>query len=156
MKPQYPCKICKNEVKDKDLSICCDICNMWSHIECVNISPKTYKKLQNDDASASYCRKFEDKRTKELRIFLSSDTIEQTQKPQKAPKNLNKQTRELMKKLSQISQLNDPNENNVSCDYYDLNDFNKVTVTKQDLVVLHLNISLLISHINELKLLFSC
>ena len=36
-----------------------------------------------------------------------------------------------MKKFSQISQLNDSNENTVSCDYYDLNDFNKVLVTKQ-------------------------
>ena len=46
-----------------------------------------------------------------------------------------------MKKFSQISQLNDSNENTVSCDYYDLNDFNKVIVTKEDLVVLNLNIS---------------
>ena len=60
-----------------------------------------------------------------------------------------------MKKFSQISQLNDPNENTVSCDYYDLNDFNKVIVTKQDLAVLHLNISSLSPHINELKLLLS-
>ena len=60
-----------------------------------------------------------------------------------------------MKKFPEISQLNDPNENTVSCDYYDLNDFNKVIVTKQDLAVLHLNISSLSSHINELKLLLS-
>ena len=92
---------------------------------------------------------------KELKIFLFSDTIEHTQKPQKAPKKLNKQTRELMKKFSQISQLNDPNEDTVSSEYYELNDFNKVIVTKQDLAVLHLNISSLSSHINELKLLLS-
>ena len=134
---------------------------MWSHIECVNISPKTYVKLQDDDVSAWYCPicvrslPFSDLRTKELKIFLSSDTIEHTQKPQKAPKKLNKQTRELMKKFSQISQLNDPNENTVSCDYYDLNNFNKVIAIKQDLAVLHLNISSLSSHINELKLLLS-
>ena len=36
--------------------------------------------------------------------------------------------------------------------YYD---FNKGKVTKQDLAVLHLNISSLSSHINELKLLLS-
>ena len=60
-----------------------------------------------------------------------------------------------MKKSSQISQLNDLNENTVSCDIYDLNDFDKVIVTKQDWSVLHLNTSLLSSHINELKLLLS-
>ena len=41
-----------------------------------------------------------------------------------------------MKKFSQISQLNDSNKNTVSCDCYDLDDFNKVVVTKQDLAVL--------------------
>ena len=60
-----------------------------------------------------------------------------------------------MKKFSQMSQLNDPNENTVSCDYYDLNGFNKVIVTKQNLAVLHRNISALSSHINELKQLLS-
>ena len=116
MNPQYPCKICKNEVKDNNPSLCCDICNMWGYIECVNIFPKTYVKLQDDDVSASYCPicvrslPFPDLRTKELKIFLTSGTIKHTQKPQKAPKKLNKQTRDLMKKFSQISQLNDPNE----------------------------------------------
>ena len=161
MNPQYPCKIFKNEIKDIDPSVCCDLCNMWSNIECVNISSKTYEKLQDDVASAWYCPicvrslPFSELRTKELKIFLSSDTIEHTQKPQKTPKRLNKQTRELIKKFFQNSQLNDSIENTVSCDYYDLNDFNKVIVTKQDLAVLHLNISLLSSHINELKLLLS-
>ena len=60
-----------------------------------------------------------------------------------------------MKKFSQISQLNDSNENTVRCDYYDLNGFDKVIVTKQDLAVLHLNNSSLSSHINELKPLLS-
>ena len=35
-----------------------------------------------------------------------------------------------MKKFSKMSQLNDSNANTISCDYYDLNDFNKVIVTK--------------------------
>ena len=53
-------------------------------IECVNISPKTYVKLQDDDVSAWYCPicirslLFSDLRTKELKIFLSSDTSYRT------------------------------------------------------------------------------
>ena len=114
--------------------------------------------MEDDVVSAWYCSihvrslPFSEFRTKELKIFLSSDTIEHT-KTTKAPKKLNKQTRELIKKYSQICQLNDSNESTVSCHYYDLNDFNKVTVTKQDLAVLHLNSSSFSSHINELKLL---
>ena len=60
-----------------------------------------------------------------------------------------------MKKFSKISQLNDPNKNNVSCNYYDLNYFNKFIVKKQDLAVLYLRISTLSSYINELKYLLS-
>ena len=92
MNPQYPCKIFNNEVTDNDPSICCDICNIWSHIECVNVSSKTYVKLQDDDVCACYCPicvrslPFSDFRTKELKISLSSDTIEHTQKPQNTPK----------------------------------------------------------------------
>ena len=124
MNPQYPCKICKNEVKNKDPSICCDLCNIWSYIQCANISPKTYEKLYNDDVSTWYCPicvknvPFSDLKTKGLRMLLSSDTLEHTQKPQTLQKNLNKQTRGLMGKFSQISQLNGPNKNNVGCAYY--------------------------------------
>ena len=56
------------------------------------ISSKTYVKLQDDVVSAWYipiCVRilpFSDLRTKELKTFLSSDTTEHTQKPQKAPK----------------------------------------------------------------------
>ena len=92
---------------------------MWSHIECVNISPKTYKKLQNDDVSVSvwYCPicvrnlPFSDLiRTKELRKFLSSDTIEHTQKPQTTSKKLNKQTRKLMKNHTYVKKVGQTSE----------------------------------------------
>ena len=39
---EYPRGICKNE------EIQCDLCNKWSHIECVGISSAYYEKLQND------------------------------------------------------------------------------------------------------------
>ena len=96
-----------------------------------------------------------------IRIFLSSDTIEHTQNPQKTKKQ-KKNSKKIeqtnlwtYQKFPQISQLEDPNKNTVTCDYYNLNDFNKVIVIKQDLAVLHLNISSLSAHINELKPLLS-
>ena len=90
MNLQYPCKICKVEMKDKDTSICSDICNVWSHTECVNICPEIYEQLQNCYVFAWYfpngvrCLPLSD--LKELKIFLFSDTIEHTLKPQKNPK----------------------------------------------------------------------
>ena len=65
MNPQYPCKICKNEVKDKDSLICCDICNMWNHIECVNIKPiKNWKMMMY-----LFVIRLKDKKTKNIPFF---------------------------------------------------------------------------------------
>ena len=53
-------------------------------IECVKIFSKTFLKPQDDDVSAWYCPicvrslPFSDLRTKELEIFLPSNTIEHT------------------------------------------------------------------------------
>lgn len=83
------------------------------------------------------CQMFTFLRLKDkIRMFFSFDTSEHTQKLQTTPKKLNKQTRQLMKKFSKIIQLNKNKENTASCDYYDLNDSNKVIVTKQDFAVL--------------------
>ena len=48
MNIEYPYGICKNEVKQDDKSIQCDLCNKWNHIKCVGISSAYYEKLQND------------------------------------------------------------------------------------------------------------
>ena len=81
------------------------------------------------------CQKFTFLRLKDkIRMFFSLDTLEQTQKLQTTPKKLNKQTRQLIKKFPKIIQLNE-NKENTSRDYYDLNDSNKVIVTKQDFSV---------------------
>ena len=43
MNIECPCSICKNEVKQDDKSVQCDLCNKWNHIECVGISPEYYE-----------------------------------------------------------------------------------------------------------------
>ena len=45
---EYLCNICKNEVKNNDKSVLCDLCNKWNHIECVGIDSAYYEKLQKD------------------------------------------------------------------------------------------------------------
>ena len=52
--------------------------------------------------------------------------------------------------MKYISQLFDQSENPVRCDYYTPYELNKIKV-KQDLSVLHLNISSLSAHIDDLK-----
>ena len=76
---QYPWEICKNEVKDKDLSICAEICNIWGYTEFVDMSPKNYEKLKNDDLVLGITTF-----VSEVYLFqalpFSSDTLGRTQK----------------------------------------------------------------------------
>ena len=61
-----------------------------------------------------------------------------------------------MARFKQINELLDPSENLTSCDYYNINDINKLRIINEnDLSVIHLNISSLPLHINELKLFLS-
>ena len=57
-----------------------------------------------------------------------------------------------MARFKQVTDLLDPSENLTSCDYYDVNDISKLRINENDLSVIHLNISSLPLHINELKL----
>ena len=60
-----------------------------------------------------------------------------------------------MARFKQVNDLLDPSENLTSCDYYDVNDISKLKINENDLSVIHLNISSLPLHINELKLFLS-
>ena len=48
--PIYPCCTCHRPVKNRDMAILCDKCNLWHHIHCVGISPSTYHFLVNQTA----------------------------------------------------------------------------------------------------------
>ena len=60
-----------------------------------------------------------------------------------------------MARFKQTNDLLDPSETLTSCDYYDVNDISKLRINENDLSVIHLNISSLPLHINELKLFLS-
>ena len=51
---QYPCGVCKLEVSDNDDSVHCDLCDIWNHINCVEINKRKYKKLKKDSLSWYY------------------------------------------------------------------------------------------------------
>ena len=60
-----------------------------------------------------------------------------------------------MSHFKQVNQLFDRSENSISCDYYDVDDFNKIVINQSDLTVIRLNISSLALHIDKLKLFLS-
>ena len=57
-----------------------------------------------------------------------------------------------MSRFKQVSQHFDQLENSVSCDYYDVDDLNKIVINQSDLTDMHLNISSLALHIDKHKL----
>ena len=61
----------------------------------------------------------------------------------------------MMSCFKQVNQLFDQSENSISCDYYDVDDFNKIGINQSDLTVIYLNISCLALHIDKLKLFLS-
>ena len=77
------------------------------------------------------------------------------QQPVQTIKKSNKEIKDLMARFKQVNDLLDLSENLTSCDYYDVNDISKLRINENDLSVIHLNISSLPLHINELKLFLS-
>ena len=71
--------------------------------------------------------------------------------PKSFSKSFDKKTTEKLKTFCEVSQLFDQSENSVSCDYYTPYELNKIKVKQEDLSVLHLNISSLSAHIDDLK-----
>ena len=77
------------------------------------------------------------------------------QQPLQIIKKSNKEIKDLMARFKQATDLADPSENVTSCDYYDVNDISNRRINENDLSVIHLKISPLPLHINELKLFLS-
>ena len=52
--PKFPCRICEKNVSDKDKAVECDLCELWVHIKCKNLTYLDYGYLQNSNESW-YC-----------------------------------------------------------------------------------------------------
>ena len=38
----YPCRICDKSVRNNQKGLLCDLCGLWCHIKCANVSGKEY------------------------------------------------------------------------------------------------------------------
>ena len=154
MTNNFPCGLCSDEVGDSDNSIQCDLCNKWNHTRCLNISAEQYEKLKKDPLPW-YCLNcameipFSTLSNKDLKTILFEGPSKTLAKSFSKP--FDKKTTEKLKTFREVSQLFDQSENSVSCDYYTPYELNKVKVKQEDLSVLHLNISSLSAHIDDLK-----
>ena len=73
------------------------------------------------------------------------------QQPPQIIKKSNKEIKDLMARFKQVTEILDQSENLTSCDNYDVNDISKLRINENDLSVIHLSISSLPLHINDLK-----
>ena len=160
MSIEYPCRVCKLEVKDDDKSIQYDLCDKWNHLNCVNVNKKKYEKLMNYPLPwyCSFCENelsFSKMSNNNLKNFLHAENC--IFHKISSIKTMSKKTREMMKHFCQMNQVFDNNENTISCDYYNIEEPNKLNINRHYyLFILRLNISSLSSNIDDLQYFLVC
>ena len=67
-------------------------------------------------------------------------------------KKINKKAKEFLKKFHEMYEIFDQSDNLISCDYYGIPGFKKMKKREQqDLSILHLNVSSISAHVNDLR-----
>jgi len=52
---KYPCTQCFKPCKSNQLSICCDICQVWTHLKCTSLTASEFEKL-GSSAKDYFCQ----------------------------------------------------------------------------------------------------
>ena len=137
---KFPCGVCLKPVANNHNALCCDSCDKWIHIKCNLLNKYTYKKLQKDN-SPWFCINC----TKDQLPFHSQSNSNFLNGHFTTLQNITFE--DLLKNL-------DLEEDCPSSEYYTPNEFSQVKLNKSNLFI-HLNISSLSYHIDELNLFLS-
>ena len=87
-------------------------------------------------------RKLIQQTNKDLKNLLSNSC------PKKSIlKKVDQKTKIHIEKLKELNQVLDEKENNISCDYFEIDEFKKIKIKQHESSLLHLNISSLSSHV---------
>ena len=149
---KHPCKICNKAVGVRHKAIQCDACNLWVHIKCNHICKKTYEHLQNNETKW-YCI---DCNSKNIPFSkLTDPEFEQLNKG----KFINSSSQPLHnnidnKTLNYLNDMVDHSQDN-TCKYYDVDGLNELKLKQSLSSYLHLNISSLPYHFQELESLLA-
>ena len=57
---QFKCGQCSKAVTDKDMGIECELCAVWHHAGCVDLSVEVYRALSKIKEAHWFCRKCND------------------------------------------------------------------------------------------------
>ena len=154
---KHLCKICINEVKDNDPAVLCNLCGKWVHTASIGIEETQYENLKRSPLPwyCPYCIiefPFSSVNNKYLHSLALSGGPTNIKSCFTYGKKNQQKTKEFLKKFREMNQIFDQSNNLTSCDYYDIPEFKKMKIRgQQDLSMLHLNISSISAHINNLS-----
>ena len=146
---EYLCGTYQTEVADNGNSILCDLCDKWHHTICAEVSYAKYEKLKVDlnpwlcltcaEEISFFALANKDRKNLLSNIFMKKSIL----------KKVDQKTKIHPDKFKELNQVLEA-ETNTSCDYYEINEFKKLKIEQHDFSLLHLNISSLSSHIDEM------
>ena len=147
-----PCGICQKAVGKKHNAVCCDLCNQWIHIACNNLDKKTYKLLQGSNTKW-FCINYTKKE-----IPFTSQINQELEKTYSGKHIIPYKASEIESFTAKINnQISDENDENIiKYLYYDINELNdklneSQSIFKKTFSLMHLNISSLQYHLDELS-----
>ena len=157
---ENPCGLCYKAVANNHRSIQCDICDLWIHIKCNNISPSKYEELMSD-SEPWICIKCINShlpfgQCNDKIFYINQDGVSTESNLENLKFSTNKNDKQLKKQICDlIIENTDPqNENKNFCKFYDLDKFAKSKFkSENNFSLLHLNIASLQFHIEDLKIL---
>ena len=169
---KFPCKICARNVYDKDKAIQCDLCELWIHIKCNNLSYLDYSYLQNCDESW-YCIKcystvfpFNSLPSNKnfLACFTDTDSNITQRKDLKNDHNtsLSLKTSNLEFSVNRFSNTTPENDNDpekiASSKYHDIDEMHNIEIPHKNklLSIFRKNTCSLNKNFNDLQHLLSC
>ena len=150
---RYSCKICSSDVKDTDAAVLCDLCEKWIHTDCTSIGGIQCEILKVSLSWYCLCCLMETPlftvKNKGLQIRFNDP---HNNHPKSIPKKWKKKTKEYLKKYCEKSEISKQQENPLSCNYFDISDFKKLKVDKQqEFFIIHLNITSNYTHTRDLR-----
>ena len=153
----YYCPVCERAVSNSCRSIFCDCCELWVHQNrCSGVNIPQFEFLSYD-SKPWFCPKC-------INTSLPFSTEENVEEPEEVPHQLNDDLKLLISDLNKVSNGNaDKNFEHTfdtfdttNCKYYEWHDFNNtMSQYNRKTSALHLNISSLAKHFDELNTLLS-
>lgn len=157
MSTKFPCRICTFNVQDCDKSIFCDVCLMWVHISCNDITDDNYFEIQVDDNSDPWCCNACFNDCLPFQKLNIKNHVNTTMDASRTTLNYN-QSKDTINFATKTNINNNCPLYTGNCEYFDVQKFAnhiKPLNSSKCLSVLHVNIASLRKHIDDFNILLN-